>query len=175
MNGLKGFRLKLLRANNDKPLHYGLLLATGVLVLDQLSKWWVLTDIMNPPRVIEVTSFFNLVLAWNRGISFGMFSDGADWGGWALTGVAVIITGFLVRWLAKAETTLTQLALGLVIGGAIGNVIDRVRFGAVIDFLDFHAMGFHWPAFNVADSAIVVGGCCPDRGILVCGARNAYK
>lgn len=138
-------------------LRLGLGLAGVAVVLDQLSKQWILTDIMQPPRVIEVTPFFNLVLAWNRGVSFGMFNQQSDYGPYILTGVAVVIVIALTIWLFKADTRFTALALGLVIGGAIGNVIDRVRFGAVVDFLDFHVMGYHWPAFNVADSAICVG------------------
>jgi signal peptidase II len=74
-----------------------------------------------------------------------------------LVGFALLISGALVVWLARETRMLTRLALGLVLGGAVGNAIDRLRFGAVVDFLDFHALGYHWPAFNVADSAIVIG------------------
>jgi signal peptidase II len=104
--------------------------------------------------VIEITSFFNIVEVWNPGVSFGM---GAALGPWVLTGLAVVISVALFIWLLRAETGLLQIALSLLIGGAVGNVIDRVRFGAVYDFLDVHVMGYHWPAFNVADSAITVG------------------
>lgn len=135
----------------------GIILAVLVIALDHISKWWILTDVMNPPRVIEVTSNFNLVLAWNRGVSFGMFSQDSTYGPYFLTGVAVAIVIGLSIWLWKSETRWSALALGLVIGGAIGNVIDRLLHGAVVDFLDVHAFGYHWPAFNVADSAICVG------------------
>jgi len=135
----------------------GITLALAVLVLDQASKWWILHQVMQPPRAIEVTSFFNLVLAWNRGVSFGMFSSANAYGPLLLTGLALAIVLALGVWLYKVETRFSALALGLIIGGAIGNVIDRVQFGAVVDFLDFHLMGYHWPAFNVADSAICVG------------------
>ncbi len=136
---------------------FGLTLATVVFVLDQLSKWWILTDVMPIPTVIRVTSFFNVVLAWNRGISFGMFDSGSPWGSWVLIALALIIVIFLSLWMLRGESMLSVLAIGLIIGGALGNVVDRIRFGAVVDFLDFHIGGSHWPAFNVADTAITVG------------------
>ncbi len=111
---------------------------------------------MQPPRVIPVLPFFNLVLVWNRGVSFGMFGDGSA-GPWLLVLLAVGIVAALLWWLRKAEGLLSVASLGLIIGGAVGNVIDRLVHGAVVDFLDFHAAGWHWPAFNVADSAITVG------------------
>ncbi|HEX7006354.1 MAG TPA: signal peptidase II [Alphaproteobacteria bacterium] len=135
----------------------GLAIAIGVIVLDQLSKWYILSVVMVPPRVIEVTPFFNLVLTWNRGVSFGMFGGQDGVGAWLLSLVAIAIVVGLVFWLRRADRTSLAVALGLVIGGAIGNVIDRVRLGAVADFLDFHIAGYHWPAFNLADSAITVG------------------
>ncbi len=129
----------------SRPLLVGLGLAAGVIVLDQLSKWAIM-GVMRPPRVIEITSFFNLVVGWNSPLN-----------AWVLVAVALVIVTVLMIWLSKTDRLRLGLALGLVIGGAIGNVIDRLRFGAVFDFLDFHAFGFHWPAFNVADSAITVG------------------
>lgn len=135
----------------------GLATAFAVLVLDQLSKWWMLTDILSPPTLLKITPFFNLVLTWNRGISFGFFKADSPWGTWLLAAVAGVIVIFLLRWMFKGESRLSVVALGLIVGGAIGNVIDRVRFGAVVDFLDFHLAGTHFPAFNVADSAITVG------------------
>jgi signal peptidase II len=135
----------------------GLLISAIAVVLDQVSKFWILYSVMAPPRVIEVTPFFNLVLAWNKGISFGMFNTGSTYGPLLLTGLAIVIVIALCIWLWRADTKWVACALGLVIGGAVGNVIDRVRFGAVVDFLDVHAFGYHWPAFNVADSAICVG------------------
>jgi len=138
-------------------LRLGLLVAVPIVLLDQLSKWWVLADLMSPPRAIELTGFFNLVLVWNRGVSFGMFNAHSSWGPIVLAGLALAISVGLVVWLRRVESRLLAAAIGLVLGGAIGNVIDRGRFGAVVDFLDFHAFGYHWPAFNVADSAITVG------------------
>ena len=151
---------------NDSPslvaekgafLRSGLMVAAGVLILDQVSKWAILDLFAEGSRVIDVTPFFNVLLVWNRGISFGMFGASGETGAWVLSGLAIVIAVFLSVWLARAETRFIALSLALIIGGAIGNVIDRVRFGAVVDFLDFYILGYHWPAFNVADSAIVVG------------------
>lgn len=128
-----------------------------VIVLDQVSKWWMLTHVMDPPRVIEVARFFNLVYAWNRGISFGVFNTDADWNRWILPLVALAICVALAVWLARSTHWVTTVGLAMIIGGALGNVIDRLRFGAVYDFLDVHAGGWHWPAFNAADSAISIG------------------
>ena len=135
----------------------GFLIAIVVLVLDQVSKWLILTQAMRPPQVIEVTPFFNLVLGWNRGVSFGLFHSESPVNVIVLTGIALVIVIGLGVWLWRTDLRWTAISVGLIIGGAIGNVADRLRFGAVVDFLDFHVSGYHWPAFNVADSAIVVG------------------
>ncbi|MCX7354546.1 MAG: signal peptidase II [Alphaproteobacteria bacterium] len=137
-------------------VRFGLLIAVFIVALDQASKWWLLELMGRDPRVIEVTPFFNLVLGLNRGVSFGLF-DSAEMGPWPFLLLAAAITVALLVWLAKAGQRWTATALGLIIGGAVGNAIDRVRFGGVVDFLDFHALGRHWPAFNVADSAICIG------------------
>lgn len=134
----------------------GLLLALAVLALDQATKWAVLRE-LDPYTPVAVTSFFNLVLVWNRGVSFGMFADAGDHGPWLLTALAAAIGAFLLVWLYRETRPVPRLALWLVLAGAIGNTIDRLRFGAVVDFLDFHAFGYHWPSFNVADSAICIG------------------
>lgn len=138
-------------------IRLGLALAALTIVLDQLTKVWAIAELWDPPRFFEVTGFFNLVMVWNRGVSFGMFSNDSAIGPYILSTLAVGIAVFLFFWLRKAENRLVAAALGLVIGGALGNVIDRLRFGAVADFLDFHVAGYHWPAFNIADSAITVG------------------
>jgi len=135
----------------------GAALAAAVVLLDQASKWWILTAVMQPPRVIRVTPFFNLVMGWNRGVSFGLFNSDSVLNVWLLPLVVVAITAALGLWLVRAERLWLGVGLGLVIGGAIGNLVDRLRFGAVADFLDVHAFGWHWPAFNVADSGITVG------------------
>jgi len=106
---------------------------------------------------LEVTPFFNLVGVWNHGISFGMMK-GLPYGQWLLSGVSLIITTIMFYCLQKAEDKLSIAAFSLVVAGALGNVLDRIRFGAVADYLDFHAFGYHWPAFNFTDIAIVWGG-----------------
>ncbi len=141
---------------SDKRL-LGLVIAGAVILGDQLSKWWVVAKLMPPPRGIEITPFFNLVMVWNKGVTFGMFDTASSWTRWGFTGLALAIVVALLLWLRKVERRWLTASIGLVIGGALGNVIDRVRYGAVADFLDFHIRGYHWPAFNVADSAIMVG------------------
>jgi signal peptidase II len=139
-----------------RALTMGFGVAVLTLVLDQITKWWIVGRVMDPPQAVEVAPFFNLVMVWNRGITFGLFGD-AQWGRWAFAGLAMAIVVVLITWLLRAARPWIAAALGLIIGGAIGNVVDRIRWGAVADFLDFHVAGWHWPAFNVADSAIVVG------------------
>lgn len=137
---------------------FGWLTAVLVLGADQLTKWWALSVMhVNEHAAIVVTSFFNLVLVHNRGVSFGMLSTSSAIMPWVLKALALGIMAVLVRWLHRSTNRLTALALGLVLGGAAGNVIDRARLGAVVDFLDFHLAGYHWPAFNVADAAICCG------------------
>ena len=150
-------------------LPYGLGLAVVVLVIDQATKWFFYAFLTGLPfwaaapdplprtPWVEVTGFFNLVTVWNFGVSFGMFNRGSDDSAWIFALLAAAITTALVIWLAKEPPRLVASALGLVIGGAIGNVVDRLRFGAVFDFLDFHLLGWHWPAFNIADAAISIG------------------
>jgi signal peptidase II len=135
----------------------GLVLAALVIGLDQATKAWMMGLLLDPPRAVVVTGFFELVPVWNRGVSFGILSSHDGSTVWLLGGIAAVVAAGLVVWLARAERGLLAFGLGLVIGGALGNVIDRGRFGAVFDFLDFHAAGWHFPAFNLADSAITVG------------------
>lgn len=135
----------------------GLCVAVVVLVADQATKFWIMNDVLAEKAMIVFTPFFSLVRAWNTGVSFSMFNN------WGLSGVVIlslvafIIIAFLFNWLRKENNRLIQVALGFIIGGALGNVIDRVRLGAVFDFLDFSFGGYHWPAFNVADSFICIG------------------
>ena len=135
----------------------GLLIASIILGLDQVSKWWIVETVMQPPRVIEITPFMNLVMGWNRGISFGVFNSDSDINTWLLPLVVALIVVFLLTWLVRTDRYIITVSLGLIIGGALGNLVDRLRYGAVADFLDFHYQGFHWPAFNVADASITVG------------------
>lgn len=151
-------------------------LAAAVFVADQISKWWILGLFQDTVRpIIEITPFFNLVLAWNRGISFGMFGNAGAYSVEILIALTLLISLALAVWMMRAETRLTLAGLGLIIGGAVGNVIDRFRFGAVTDFLDFHVLGYHWPAFNVADSAIVIGAAVLIWESLFVGAEAPKK
>ncbi len=131
--------------------------AAAVALVDQRSKWWIVERVMDPPRALEVTGFFNLILIYNRGVSFGLLDSEAALVPWVLSGLAVAIVIGLVVWLRHIEGRWPGVAVGLIVGGAVGNVVDRLRLGAVIDFLDLHWGGFHWPAFNLADSAITLG------------------
>lgn len=135
------------------------LLALGVVALDQLSKYWVLFVYGLPARgSVEILPVFNLTMVWNRGISFGLLRspDGQELIRWLLAAFSAAVAAVLIVWARKVERPLAAVALGLVIGGAVGNLIDRVRWGAVADFLDFSPLGFVW-VFNLADSAITVG------------------
>jgi len=128
-----------------------------LIFLDQVTKWWIVNYIMQPVKLIPITPFFNIVLTWNSGISFGIFSNQGDFSVIILSTLAILIVFFLAAWLMKAENKKLIIGLICIIGGAIGNIIDRVYHGAVIDFLDFHIKSYHWPAFNVADSCIFIG------------------
>jgi len=143
----------------------GLAVAVLVAVADQVSKLWILGLFaighgdVDAPSAIKVTPFFNLVLTWNRGMSFGLFNSDSALNAAVFTVIAVAIVTGLVLWLRRVEQTLLAVAIGLVIGGAIGNVIDRLLPSrrAVVDFLDFHLAGWHFYIFNLADAAISVG------------------
>ncbi len=129
-----------------------------VVVLDQASKWTIVQGFYEG-EVEQVTSFFNLVLAYNRGAAFSFLSEAGGWQRWFFIVLALGISAFLYRWLSqlKASERLTAISLSLILGGAWGNVIDRALYGMVTDFLDFHLNAWHWPAFNLADSAITLG------------------
>ena len=129
----------------------------AVLVADQLSKLWILGRFPVIGQSVEVTDFFNIVRVANRGVSFGLFNNGAAANAIVFSLLAAAIVAALIVWLFRASGTLLPVAIGLVIGGAIGNVADRLRLGSVVDFLDFHLGAWHFPAFNVADSAICIG------------------
>jgi len=133
-------------------------LAAALIVLDQLVKWVVLGYFSGRGPVEPVTGFFNLVLACNKGAAFSFLANAPGWQTPLFTGfalVASVVVGVLI--VKHPDKRLFCGALALVLGGALGNAIDRLRLGCVIDFLDFHAAGWHWPAFNVADSAITLG------------------
>ena len=158
-----------------------LIFALAVFIADQLSKWAV-TELMIRPKLgesfgtslplrdwlasaperlpftsIEILPFFNIVMVWNKGISFGMFSKSSDYGPILLSLLSLVIVVIFVIWLFRSHSKIQLFSIALVIGGALGNVMDRLRFEAVVDFLDVHAFGYHWPAFNISDSCIVIG------------------
>jgi signal peptidase II len=138
----------------------GLVTAAIVAVADQVTKLWVLDFFASrpdQPPVVHLAPFFNLVLAGNRGMSFGLFNGEAGSNTVVFTALAAVIVLGLIAWLRRVQGSFLRLAIGLVIGGAIGNVADRLHRGAVVDFLDFHLGTWHWFAFNLADSAICVG------------------
>lgn len=127
------------------------------LAVDMLTKWLILNVVMTPPRVIEITPFFNLVLGFNSGVSFGMFRDFFFERPFVLVGIKVAIIFALLVWAMRTDKRAEAVALGMIAGGAAGNVVDRASGGAVTDFLDFHVGAWHWPAFNTADVAITIG------------------
>lgn len=137
----------------------GLLCALAIIVVDQISKQLILEVFLssNAPFNINITGFLDLVLVWNKGVSFGMFASDYPYQSWLLAGLTTLIVGGLTAWLWRAGHLLLGVALGFIIGGAIGNIIDRIRFGAVVDFVYFHIGNFSWPAFNVADITISFG------------------
>ena len=179
-------------------MRIGIPVAVVGVVLDQLSKWWMLAWAFRPEEGLSagsfvdlmlttdksltatggtlatVTPFFDLFLAWNRGISFSILRSDSPAAAWIFAGVALAIVAGLLVWLTRVDRRWPAVALGLIVGGALGNVLDRVRYGAVVDFLYFHGDAYpgfcnalgnvglgwldcRWPAFNVADSAIFVG------------------
>ena len=139
---------------------YAYALAAAVVILDQLSKFWVLNGLHLSQRgQIPVLPFFRLTMVMNGGVSFGLLRADTPMGRWLLVAAALTVVVCLIAWARKAERPLFALALGLIIGGALGNnLIDRARIGEVVDFLDFSGLAFPW-VFNVADSAITVGVC----------------
>jgi signal peptidase II len=146
----------------NAPFRSGLIAAVVALVLDQVSKLWLLFVFDIGHRgAVKVTPFFDLVLAWNPGISFGWLQNDSQLAQIALLVVKAVAVIVLAIWMARSRTVLATVALGLIIGGAIGNAIDRLAYGAVVDFALFHVRiggnTFNWYVFNLADVAIVAG------------------
>ena len=139
----------------------GIVAAVAVVAVDQLSKNLVLKGFGEAQCVqrpgTQVTQFFDFVLTCNHGMSFGLFNTGGGLNSSVFIIAAVAIVGILLFWLSRVQSEMLASAIGLIIGGALGNVVDRVRFGGVIDFLYFHLGSWYWPAFNFADSAICIG------------------
>jgi signal peptidase II len=132
-------------------------IAAVIVLLDQITKVTV-SKLFTLGESLRVTSFFNLVLAYNEGAAFSFLASQSGWQRYLFTGIGVAAALFIVYLLVRhAGKPLFCWALALLLGGAVGNVIDRILYGHVIDFLDFHVRGWHWPAFNVADSAICIG------------------
>ena len=150
-------------------LLFGGLIPAVIVGIDQLSKAWAIAKFKQPQNIcainpfpnleIEVSPVFDLALVCNQGVSFGIFREHADIGRYLLSAFAIIMCLVLWAWLRKEKSKMVSLAIGLIIGGAIGNVIDRILYGAVTDFLNFSDIGFKW-VFNVADASINVGVAC---------------
>lgn len=127
-----------------------------IIILDQISKNWILDLLRENFFKNPITSFFNIVERWNKGVSFGMLG-GQDLSPWFFIFFSVGVSLLLMIWAFREESALCRLALGCIVGGALSNSFDRFDYGAVFDFLEFHLEKYYWPAFNVADSAIVLG------------------
>ena len=144
--------------NEKRPVNLlpNIFLILSIVALDQVTKLAILgRDVVDVYPEMEITSFLNLVLVQNKGISFGLFSRYEV--GWLISILTIGIVVVLFIWMRKLERAILALPFSLIIGGAIGNLIDRLNYGFVVDFIDFHFFGWHWPAFNIADSAITVG------------------
>lgn len=143
------------------PFRIGLIAALATLALDQASKLYLLFVVGLPANYpIKLASWFDLTVVWNRGVSYGMFQQESDLGRWALTGFQIIAAIALMVWMWRTFGKMTALGLGLIAGGAIGNAIDRIAYGAVFDFAHIHVGSFNWYVFNLADAAIVLGVPC---------------
>jgi lipoprotein signal peptidase len=136
----------------------GLVAAVVVLAADQASKWWIL-DVVQLPAVSQIVLLpvLNLTMVWNRGVTFGLLTNFGHWSYLLLAAIALAVVAGLVVWLRRAESRLVATALGAIVGGAVSNVIDRLRFGAVVDFIHAHLGAWSWYVFNLADAAIVCG------------------
>ena len=135
----------------------GLVVAGLIIVCDQISKYYILHHFLGLNSYIQFGDYFNVVRAWNTGVSFSMFNNYGNLGVYILSSIDILVVLALLKWLKGEKDRVIQVALGMIMGGAIGNVIDRLRMGAVFDFLDVHIGDNHWPAFNVADSFICIG------------------
>lgn len=141
-----------------RPQRIGLATALLVLALDQASKLWLLFGLVLPLREpIRLGPFLDLIVVWNRGISYGLFQQHTELGRWLLLAVSILAAAGLSLWMWRAGVALLCASLGLIIGGALGNAVDRLAYGAVFDFVHAHAFGYSWYVFNIADAAIVAG------------------
>lgn len=137
-------------------MRIGLLAAALVLAADQVSKYWVLHGLDLPELVsVPLLPVLSLTMVWNQGVTFGLLHQEGAWGPFLLAGIALAVVVCLALLMRRTDRTVIAVALGAIMGGALGNVIDRLHYGAVVDFIDAHAWGYHWYVFNVADAAIV--------------------
>lgn len=141
-----------------KPYHPWLLIAAAVLILDQITKA-LASHYLSLYWPLDIVPFFNLTLSHNPGAAFSFLSHSSGWQRWLFMGIAIVMSGIILIWLRciPAEDKLYKLALVLILGGALGNLVDRITLGYVIDFFDFYYKTWHFPVFNVADSAISCG------------------
>ena len=148
-------------------MRLGLLIAGIVFAADQVTKYIMVEQVFRPDGVtqtpyftrqlIEILPFFQFRMTWNPGISFSLFNSGETVTIAALVVFQLAVVGVLLWWLRQAETRMIALGIGFIVGGALGNIADRIHYGAVVDFLDFHTAGYHFPTFNLADSCITIG------------------
>ncbi|MDI2090536.1 signal peptidase II [Commensalibacter oyaizuii] len=147
-------------SRKSKKWIFGLVMILVVLICDQLSKYWILNIVHLPEKKSIVTfPFMNFTMVWNTAITFGMLGQLGSWGPVIFTVVALVIASGLFIWMVRSHKIWVTMSLGAIVGGALGNIIDRLRFGAVVDFIHLHVGGWSWYVFNVADSAIVCGVC----------------
>jgi signal peptidase II len=163
-------------------LRYGLLVAAVIFALDQISKLTILfgLDFIRslsglPVQPIEILPFFNIVMVWNPGISYGLFQAESEFQRWLLVVFSVGVVALLIWWLRGIKDLRLAQAIGLIIGGAVGNVIDRIAYGKVADFFHLHAFGYDWYVFNVADTAIVFGVILMAADLLLVEWKNRSR
>ncbi len=150
----------------------GLSVAAITAIIDQALKWWMLKVFdIEAKGTVAVTPFLDLVMVWNKGISYGLFQQDSTLGRFLLIGFVVVALVMMLFWLGRMTTTLSAAGVGLALGGGVGNLIDRLVHGAVADFFSFHAFGYYWYVFNIADAAIVAGVA----GLLYDSVFNSHK
>ena len=144
--------------NRGAATRLGVISALVVLALDQASKYWILNVLDLPDlRQVVLLPVLNLTMVWNQGVTFGLLNGIGAWSHLVLSAVALCVVGALFVWMRRADNALAALSIGAIAGGAVGNVIDRLRFGAVVDFIHAHIGDWSWYVFNIADAAIVCG------------------
>ena len=141
-----------------RPIALGIAVVVASFVIDQLAKTWVLFGSALPDgEIVRVTPFMDLTLVWNRGISYGLFQQDTAFGRWTLVVFSILAVVVLSVWLARTNRRLVAASIALIIGGALSNLVDRIVYGAVVDYVYLHAFGYSWYVFNLADAWIVAG------------------